>query len=139
MRSIFKYFQAKHIAKFFRRHKVRQYYEGHSILKLIETRWVGHLRASKSICENYEHIMKTLPQITKNAGFDSDDESVADGIYNSMASIEFRFALLFMKDLLLMIEPVTKALQGRAIGYKDSMPLIRAVYTTIENENTREF
>lgn len=82
-------------------------------MKLIEIRWVGHLRASKSIFENYVHIMNTLPQITGAAGFDGDDVALAAGLYNVMAALEFVFALIFMKDLLQTIEPVTKALQGR--------------------------
>ncbi|XP_055310882.1 uncharacterized protein LOC129573805 [Sitodiplosis mosellana] len=130
--------QAKLIAKFFRRHKVKQHYEGHSILKLIETRWVGHLRASKSIYESYVHIMNTLPQITGAAGFDGDDVALAAGLYNVMAPLEFVFVLIFMKDLLQTIEPVTKQLQGREIGYKDSMVLIRVVYTTIEKMRTED-
>lgn len=133
-----KYLQVKLIAKFFHRHKVRQHYEGHSILNLIETRWVGHLRATKSICENYEHVMRTLPQITGAAGFDGDDAALAAGISRVMGSLDFVFTLLFMKDLLQTIEPVTKALQSREIGYKDSMPLIRAVYTTIEKMRVQE-
>lgn len=132
------YFQVKLISKFFRRHKVQEHYAGHSILKLIETRWVGHQRASKSIFENYEHMMKTLPQITRAAGFDGDDVALAAGIFHVMASSEFVFTLVFMKDLLQMIEPITKALQGQEIGYKDSMSLIRAVYTTIEKVRTPE-
>lgn len=107
-------------------------------MKLIETRWVGHLRATTSIFENYKHIMETLHKITGPAGFDGDDIALAAGIFHVMASYEFLFTLIFMKDLLQTIEPVTKALQGRAIGYKDSMPLIRAVYTTIEQMRTQE-
>ena len=41
-----------------------------------------------------------------------------------------------MKDLLETIKPVTKALQGRAIGYKDSVALI-VVLTTIERMRTK--
>lgn len=105
---------------------------------MIETRWVGHLRASKSIFENYEHIIKTLPQITRLAGFDGDDVSIAIGIREVMGSHEFLFTLIYMKDLLQLIEPVTKSLQSRKIGYKDAMPLIRAVYTKIEKMRTQE-
>lgn len=50
------------------------------ILKVIDTRWFGHLRATKSIFKNYEQIMKTLPQITGPAGFDGDDIAIAAGI-----------------------------------------------------------
>lgn len=107
-------------------------------MKLIDTRWVGHLRASKSIFENYEHIMNTLPNITGENGFDGADMALAAGLYHVMASIDFVFVLVFIKDLLLTIEPVTKALQGKAIGYKDSMSLIRAVYATIEKMRSQE-
>lgn len=128
----------KLIAKIFRRHKVQQHCEGHAILKLIETRWVGHQRASKSIFQNYGHMMKTLPQITGDAGFDGDDVALAAGLSHVMLSLEFVFVLVFMNDFLQVIEPVTKILQGREIGYKNSMPLIRAVHTTIKNMRTKE-
>lgn len=117
---------------------MKLYYEGHSILKLIETRWIGHLRATKSIFENYVHVMNTLPQITAKNGFDGDDVALAAGLYHVMSSIEFVFILVFVKDLLEMIEPVTKSLQGREIGYKDSMPLIRAVHSTIAQLRSEE-
>lgn len=97
----------KLIAKFFRRHKVQMHYEGQAILKLIDTRWVGHLRASKSIFDNYEHIMNTLPNITGANGFDGDDMALAAGLYSYWYS----------KDLLQTIEPVTKALQGQEIQW----------------------
>lgn len=116
---------------------MQQRYEGHSILKLIETRWIGHLNASKSIFDNYEYIMNTLPQIS-GKGFDGDDVAIAAGLSHVMTSSEFVFTLVFIKDLLQTIEPVTKAMQGRAIGYKDSMPLIRAVHTTIEKMRSQE-
>lgn len=133
-----KSFQVKLISKFFRRHKVQQYYKGHAILKLIETRWVGHQRASKSIFENYGHMMETLPLITAANDFNGDDVVLATGILHVMESLEFVFVLVFIQDLLKMIEPVTKTLQGREIGYKDSMPLIRAVYVTVEKLRTEE-
>lgn len=82
--------------------------------------------------------MKTLPQITGPAGFDGDDVALAAEIYHVMKSYEFVFTLVFMKDLLHSVEPVTKALQGRSIGYKDSMPLIRAVYKVIEEMGSQE-
>lgn len=107
-------------------------------MKLIETRWVGHLRASKSIFENYGHIMNTLPNITGANGFNGDDMALAAGLYHVMASMDFVFVVVFIKDLLQTIEPVTKALQGQAIGYKDSMSLIRAVYVTIEKMRSQE-
>lgn len=100
-------------------------------MKLIETRWVGHLRASNSIFENYEYIINTLPEITGANNLDGDDVALATGLFRVMSSINFIFVLIFMKDLLQTIEPVSTALQGREIGYKDSMALIKAVYKTI--------
>lgn len=133
-----KYKLVKLIAKFFRHHKVQQHYDGHAVLKLIETRWVGHLRVSNSIFENYQHIMNTLLQITGAKAFDGDDVAIAAGLYHVMRSLEFVFILVFIKDLLLTIEPITKSLQGRAIGYKNSILLIRAVYATIQKMRSEE-
>lgn len=70
--------------------------------------------------------------------FDVDDIMMAVGMIQIMKSYEFLFTLIFIKDLLQIIEPVTNVLQARAIGYKDALPLIRAVHTTIENMRTQE-
>lgn len=82
--------------------------------------------------------MKTLPQINGAAGFDGDDVMTAAGMQRIMKSHEFLFTLVFIKDLLETIEPVTKMLQTRAIGYKTALPLVRSVIEQIEKKRTQQ-
>lgn len=82
--------------------------------------------------------MKTLPQINGAAGFDGDDVMTAAGMQRIMKSHEFLFTLVFIKDLLETIEPVTKMLQTRAIGYKTALPLVRSVNEQIEKMRTQQ-
>lgn len=62
----------------------------------------------------------------------------AAGMQRIMKSHEFLFTLVFIKDLLETIEPVTKMLQTRAIGYKTALPLIRSVNEQIEKMRTQQ-
>lgn len=53
----------KLVYSFFHRPKIQQLYEGSAILKVIETRWAGHVRATNAVFENYIEIMNVLPQV----------------------------------------------------------------------------
>lgn len=55
----------KLIYTFFRRTKVQNVYNGKSILKLIETRWAGHVRATNVVFENLQNIVDTLLEVIK--------------------------------------------------------------------------
>lgn len=54
----------KVVYTFFHRTKVQSVYGGTSILKLIETRWAGHVRATNVIFDNYTEILDTLTQVS---------------------------------------------------------------------------
>lgn len=51
------------IYKFFHRSKIQSLYAGSAILKLINIRWAGHVRAVNSVSVNYSEIIKTLPKV----------------------------------------------------------------------------
>lgn len=126
--------QLRMIYNFLSRHKVKQFYEGNAILKTIDIRWSGHLRATKSVFSNYSEIIKTLIQInpTNLLKFDGEDIAQAIGILKVIQGIEFVFMLHLMKDLLEIIEPVNKILQSRESGYSVTLPLIDSVIDKIK-------
>lgn len=53
----------KLVYNFFHRPKIQALYQGSAVLKLIETRWAGHVRATNAVFENYTEIVETLSQV----------------------------------------------------------------------------
>lgn len=123
--------QLRMIYNFFSRHNVKMHYEGHNILKTIDTRWSGHLRALQSIARNFKDILAALIEINSKNKFNGEDIALAKGISNVIQSVEFIFMLHFLKDLLEIIEPVNAQLQSREIGYNSALPLIENVISKI--------
>lgn len=56
----------KLIYSFFSRTKVQVLYKGKSILKVIDIRWAGHVRATNVIFENLNEIVETLTEVIEN-------------------------------------------------------------------------
>lgn len=123
--------QLNYMGKFMRRFKVQQLYEGTQILKLIETRWAGHVRATKSVLQNFSEILKALPQVTGDK-FEGDDVAEASGILSTITKPEFVFSLIYMEKLLSYIEPVDKILQSREVGYGEARPIIESTLEEIK-------
>lgn len=119
---------------FFSRFKVRREYSGTNIPRLIETRWSGHLYAVQSINKNYEEILSTLKKIKEGNGNNFLPEDVASsfGITNSIMRRKFVFMLHFFNGLLSTLEPANQILQKREIGFRQAMPVIEAVFTSLE-------
>lgn len=125
---------------FFSRFKIKQLYEGTAISRLIDTRWTGHLKATQSVLKNYNEIVATLQQVGANSvyNFDSEDIALATGILTAIRKMKFVFMLHCMKDLLEVIDPANIALQKREIGYRQSIPIISATITQLEEFRTEE-
>lgn len=131
--------QIPYIINFFKRFKIQKLYDGSAILKLIETRWAGHVRSINSIYLNYPEIVSTLPQV-KGKNFDGDDIAEATGILKIMKSLQFVFILVLMEKILQLLSPVDKILQSREIGYRESMPVIQSVLIEIDKlRNDEEY
>lgn len=126
--------QLRLIYDFFRRHKVRRLYEGTAAVRLIDTRWTGHLDASHNVFQNYAQIIETLDKIIRRdceVKFDGDDIVLADGIHRAISKPEFVFMLIFMNDILGLIAPADKILQKREFGYREAQPVIHATVIKI--------
>ncbi|KAJ6639083.1 hypothetical protein Bhyg_11822, partial [Pseudolycoriella hygida] len=61
-------------------------YQGSAILKVIETRWAGHVRATNAIYENYTEIVNVLPQVREKCDmkFDAYDIAIATGLQRAI-------------------------------------------------------
>ncbi|KAJ6639835.1 Zinc finger MYM-type protein 1, partial [Pseudolycoriella hygida] len=76
----------KLVYTFFHRPKIQILYQGSAILKVIETRWAGHVRATNAIYENYTEIVNVLPQVREKCDmkFDADDIAIATGLQRAI-------------------------------------------------------
>lgn len=53
----------KLIYNLFKKSKIRKLYEGKTVARLLDTRWTGHLKASKSVLGNYGPIVATIQKV----------------------------------------------------------------------------
>lgn len=131
--------QTKMIHNFFKLYKVKKYYEGTPLKKLITTRWEGHLKSTTAIFENYKEIVVCLREIVvKGCGLSTEDIAKATGILACISKTQFIYIMLYMKDLLEIIRPADKILQSREIGYVDALPVIQSVLKKVENLQSDE-
>lgn len=135
--------QVKMLYNFFSRFKIKQVYEGTNIAKVIEisivlTRWSGHKRAIDAIFSNYKDILSALNEAKSGTKIHLDGEDVATaiGISKAIQEPDFIFMLLFLKELLDIVEPVNKMLQSREMSYRTAMPLINVVIDEIKKLKT---
>lgn len=127
--------QLNMIYKFFKLYKVKKVYEGKVLHRLITTRWEGHLKSTKAICESYVELVKCLNEIGEKGvsfGLDGDDIAMATGIHACITKRQFIYTMFFMKEILEIIKPADKILQSREIGYVDAVPVIKAVLNALE-------
>lgn len=98
--------QIQMIYKFFKKYRVASVYEGTKLKKLITTRWAGHIKATVSICDNFEEIVSAVDEIrfsTTNESetrFDGDEIATATGIFTTISTIKFLFLTITFKELL---------------------------------------
>lgn len=141
--AVRRYFEIlKLIYTLFKKPKIRKIYEGKSVVRLLDTRWTGHLKASKAILGSYNSIVATIKRAIddKKLKIESEDVATCIGLLKIITKEEFVLILLFMTELLSAIGPADIALQKRELSYRRAIPVIDAVKTTIEGyRNGEEF
>lgn len=132
--------QLKLIFTTFRKPKVRKLYDGHSLKRLLETRWSGHYNSVKSLKSNYKDVISTLNKIKNDIDVDicGDDKAICFGILEVISKKEFVFLLLFLDEILSVIKPADTIFQKRDIGYKRAMPVLEAVISSVREYRTDE-
>lgn len=125
---------------FLKRFKVNRIYFGKNIPRLLEQRWSGHLYAVQVIQENYFEILDTLTKVKEDKceHFEPEDIALAKGILTSMKKRKYIFMLHFLNGLLGALDPATKILQKRDVGFRHAMPVIQAVFESVERLRTDE-
>ncbi|KAI6651162.1 Zinc finger MYM-type protein 1-like [Oopsacas minuta] len=111
--------------------KVISIYTGTRIDRLLEQRWSGHLKITEAIYSNYQTIIELLRTVQCSTEFSGEQVVQSTGLLATLIKLEFHFCLIFMKKLLLTIEPADKILQSRDAGLKNAMEIINSVFKNI--------
>lgn len=137
VRQFFEHLQT--LYNFFKKPKVKKLYDGKSVEKLIDTRWAGHLKATKAVRANYTEISSALDKAKDaNSKLDGEDIAMAIGLSKVIKQKEFVFLLAFMSDFLDSLGPVDRLLQSRSISFNRAMPMIQAIQSTISDWKSDE-
>lgn len=93
----------------FKKPKIKKLYEGTAVKRLIDTRWSGHLQATKAVLQNYSEIVTTLEKVkddkSNSIKLDGDDKATCIGILSVITQLKFVFILIFMDELLSALAP----------------------------------
>lgn len=129
--------QLQSLYSFFKKPKVKSVYEGNSVKRLIDTRWTGHLEATKSVLGSFSEIVSTLDQVkSSKSDLDGEDIAMAIGLSSILKQKKFVFILTFMSEFLESFGPVDRLLQSRDISYHRAMPLVEVLQSTISEFRT---
>lgn len=117
----------------FKKHKIRQLYEGKAVKRLLDTRWNGHMQATKAVLENYSEIVSTLLLVKndKPHQIDGDDIATCIGILSVITQKQFVFLLVFMEEFLSAIAPADTLFQKQEMSYHRAMPVIEDLKSTL--------
>lgn len=132
--------QLQLIYKTFKKHKIRKLYEGKAVKRLLDTRWNGHMQATKAVFQNYSEIVATL-QLVKNdrsLQMDGDDIATCIGILSVITQKKFVFLMVFMDEFLSAMAPADTLFQKQEISYHRAVPMIEALKSTIAGYRNSE-
>lgn len=119
--------QVEMLYNFFRKPKVAALYSGTHIKRVLETRWSGHLQATKAIADNFTKIMEALTAIKLNTSmFDGETIATATGLRQTISDFKFRFLMVFLKELLEVMSPINRMLQARETDLIEALNLVSA-------------
>jgi hypothetical protein len=122
--------------KFFRKMRVDSKYEGTSIKRVLDTRWSGHLSATRAIVDNAVAIQDALAAVKTSSSSTGEEMIMATGLATTIATNEFRFFAVMMNFLLGMLEPVDKSLQSRETDLNEAMVLIDIIVEQLQTNRS---
>lgn len=129
--------QVETIYVFFGKFKVDDTYEGHSLKRVIDTRWSGHYDSFAAIVANYCEVIDCLQAISDAVGtFDGETVVTANGLLNIITSANFKFCSLMMKKLLGLLKPADGALQARETDIVEAVVVIDSTAEIIKQGRT---
>lgn len=124
------------ICNFFHRFKIKKIYEAINIARLIDTWWSCHLKAAKSVLDNYAEILDALDSL-HSIKLSAEDRAFGIGLKELIRKPEFIFILIVITEVLQLIEPADKFLQGRENGYIEGKATIDSIIDLLKNKRTQ--
>ncbi len=124
------------IHKILGRFKFKVIYEGAHTSRLLEQRWTGHLVTAERVYENFNKMVSALQEALQNPrqyNFDDDDIVECRGLLSMMSTPKFKFILCATVKMLRIIAPADKILQKEDVGLLDGIPVIKSVYSCLED------
>ena len=112
---------------------VKEIYNGGSLKRVIETRCSGHLQAAKTINENYDNIIKTLPLAGKNNKLSAGDRALACGLLVQSESDEFVYLDHLVLTILKNCDVANKILQSSKENLTSALNLAACVRKEIQS------
>lgn len=110
---------------------------------MIDTRWTGHLQATKAVRSNYSEIVVTLQKVKSDKNnsmkLDGDDIATCIGIYTVITNAKFVFNLIFMDAFLNTLAPADSVFQSHTTGCHSAMNVIEAVKEMVAGYRTEYF
>lgn len=125
--------QVKLLHDFFKRHKIRELYEGTNIPLIIEQRWSGHHKAIQRVKDNINQLVESLTKIKDGVDHNlgAEDVALAIGLLKTIVNRKFVFLLEILCKLFGIMEPANQILQQRDTGYRNAMPIMEAVKSNV--------
>lgn len=94
--------------------------------KACSTRWLSFDKSVAALYQEYKAVLHTLQAL------DEGGCTTAHGLLNRLKEGKFVGVLFILKDGLLILSNLSKALQGRSVAFSQIVPLINATKASLE-------
>ena len=123
---------------FLRRPTVAILYEGETLKRLMDQRWSGHLATTAAILDNYSSVIDVLRACSGSDVVDAVTGIEASGLLKSVANNRFQFIAYAVREILELLHPADKLLQGRQYDLLSAFDVIRETTKLVEKMRSQE-
>ncbi|XP_065312853.1 uncharacterized protein LOC135922400 [Gordionus sp. m RMFG-2023] len=114
-------------------------YTGHTLKRLLDQRWTGHLETSRIIYENFEAIGEVLfyfSNRTLNSEVSIHDSVEASGLLSQCININYIILAIIIYEILITIDPLNKYLQSVGTNLVDAKNCIDSTINILKNKRS---
>ncbi|XP_065323259.1 uncharacterized protein LOC135930390 [Gordionus sp. m RMFG-2023] len=114
-------------------------YTGHTLKRLLDQRWTGHLETSRIIYENFEAIGEVLfyfSNRTLNSEVSIHDSVEASGLLSQCININYIILAIIIYEILITIDPLNKYLQSVDSNLVDAKNCIDSTINILKNKRS---
>lgn len=120
---------------FFRCQFLSTAYHGHTLKRVLEQRWTGHLQSAKVILENRSEILAALDDAS-DACIELSVE--AAGLRVHVLKPQFAFIATIVVKILTVLQPANAMLQSKTVNVSDAADMIRSSIEKLEELRSDE-